>query len=223
MREQYEGAQQNVSVVYVYPGSSLLDGNIAKKFVTELRSLDFAKGATLAGEPVIYADILFLLERDTPRAMGMCLGIVVLLLLIHFRNVRDVLWVLAPVFIGMSWIAGMAYFTGFKFNYLNVTILPSILGVGIDNGIHIFHRFKREKKATMKQIMHKTGQAVIMSSLTTVAAFGSLCLARHRGMASLGQLGVLGFTACLITSTMFIPALIELLAGQGKKRQSEIV
>jgi len=113
------------------------------------------------------------------------------------------------VVIGFVWLVGMSKIFHFKLNYLNVTILPSILGIGIDNGIHIFHRYKKEKKATFIEIMRKTGKAVIMSSLTTMAAFASLGLARHQGMASLGVLGFFGFAACLLTSVFFIPAMIE--------------
>jgi len=211
LRKQYEGKEGKVSVVYVYPVSSLLDGQMAKRFVRELRSFDLPPDVTLAGEPVIYADILILLERDTPLAMMISLGLVVLLLFIHFRRPSHVLWVLSPIVVGFLWLMGMTSLAGFKFNYLNVTILPSILGVGIDSGIHIFHRYKKEKRQTLFEILKKTGLAVVLTSLTTMAAFGSLFLARHRGMSSLGELGFLGFVSCLLASVIFIPAFIEFL------------
>ncbi|OGW85982.1 MAG: hypothetical protein A3C35_07400 [Omnitrophica bacterium RIFCSPHIGHO2_02_FULL_46_11] len=211
LRAQYEGKSGKVSTVFVYPKLSLLDGQMAKRFVAELRNLGFPEDVTIAGEPVVYADILMLLEQDTPRAMLVSLGVVIALLFLHFRRPNHVMWVLSPLMIGFLWLAGMAGLFGLKFNYMNVAVLPSILGVGIDNGIYIFHRYKKEKKLTLFDIMRTTGKAVILCSLTTMAAFASLFFARHRGMSSMGQIGFFGFGSCLLASVLFIPALIEFL------------
>jgi len=216
IRNQYEDAQGTFSVIYVYPKSSLLDGQMAKRFVRELRSLDLGT-YKLAGEPVIYADILTLLDQDTLRAMLISLFLVIVLLFIHFRKARHVALVLSPVLVAFLWMIGLSVLFKFKFNYLNLTILPSILGVGIDSGIHIFHRYKRENQTTLYGIMQKAGLAVILSSLTTMAAFVSLHFASHQGMSSLGTLGVLGFASCLLASVLLIPAIIEFNAsGYGK-------
>lgn len=223
IRNQYEKEGQSFSVIYIYPKHGLMDGAMAKSFVRELRSLDLGE-YKLAGEPVVYADILLLLDKDTGTAMMISLILVVVLLFIHFKNVKHVLLVLSPVVVAFLWLIGLVAITGFKFNYLNVTILPSILGVGIDSGIHIFHRYKREKKSTLYGIMQKTGLAVILSSLTTMAAFSSLYFADHQGMSSLGELGVLGFASCLVASVLFIPAIIEFVELEYKgKRERKII
>ncbi|MBI4358072.1 MAG: MMPL family transporter, partial [Candidatus Omnitrophica bacterium] len=211
LRTQYEGNQGKVSVVYVYPKSSLLDGQLAKRFVKELRSLNLPTDTVLAGEPVVYADILILLEKDTPRAILISFGVVILLLAIHFRNPKHVFWVLLPVMLAFLWLVGIAGLSGFNFNYMNVAILPSILGAGIDNGIFIFHRYKKEKKSTLFEIMRITGKAVIVAGLTTMTAFASISFAEHQGMFSMGLLGFMGFACCLLASVLFTPALIEFL------------
>ena len=209
LRDQYEGKNRGVSIVYVYPNASIMDGQVAKHFIKELRDLHLPNDVVMAGEPVVYVDILNLLERDTPRAMMISFGVVILLLLIHFRCFSCVVLVLLPVLLGFLWLFGFAGMTRFSFNYMNMVILPSILGVGIDNGIYIFHRYQMEKKATLEEILTTTGKAVTLASLTTIAAFCSLMLARHQGMASLGKLGFMGFASCLLTSVIFIPAMIE--------------
>ncbi len=225
--EQYEGKTREFSVVFVYPNESIMDGRVGKSFVKELRGLKLPADAELAGEPMIYVDILNMLEHDTPVALGISLGVIILLLFIHFRNPVDVLWVLSPVLTGMLWMIGAAAFLGVKFNYMNMAILPTVLGVGIDSGVYIFHRFKKENKSTMSQILEKTGKAVILSSVTTMAAFGSLFLAHHQGMSSMGAIGFLGFGACMLASVVFVPAVMELIAlrywhpfGHQKKNES---
>lgn len=210
--EQYEGKTKEFSVVFVYPNASIMDGRVGKAFVKELREMKLPADIELAGEPMIYVDILNMLEHDTPVALGISLVVIIALLFFHFRSPGDVLWVLAPVLTGMLWMFGAAGFLGVKFNYMNMAILPTVLGVGIDSGVYIFHRYKKENKSTMAQILEKTGKAVILSSVTTMAAFASLFLAHHRGMSSMGAIGFLGFGACMLASVVFVPAVMEFIA-----------
>ncbi len=212
VKEQYEGKTGELSAVFVYPNQSIMDGRFAQKFVKEVESLNLPSDVELAGEPMIYVEILSMLERDTPRAVGLSLIVIIVLLFIHFRNPLDVMWVLLPILTGFLWMCGTAAILGVNFNYMNMSILPCILGVGIDSGVYIFHRYKKEKKSTMAQILDKTGKAVILSSLTTMCAFGSLFLAKHQGMSSMGALGFIGFGCCMLASVAFVPALMEILA-----------
>ncbi|HRK61141.1 MAG TPA: MMPL family transporter [Candidatus Omnitrophota bacterium] len=210
--EQYEGKTGELSAVFVYPNQSIMDGRFAQKFVKEIQSLNLPADAELAGEPMIYVEILSMLERDTPRAVALSLLVIIVLLFVHFRNLGDVMWVLLPVLTGFLWMCGTAAMLGVHFNYMNMAILPCVLGVGIDSGVYIFHRYKKEKKSTMAQILDKTGKAVILSSMTTMSAFGSLFLAKHQGMSSMGALGFIGFGCCMLASVAFVPALMETLA-----------
>ena len=213
MKRQYEGEDQKLSVVYVFPKDGILDGQVAKYFVKELRALPLPEGIRLAGEPVIYADILMLLERDTPRSLGLSFLMVILVLFLHFKKPMHVFWVLLPILMAFLWMIGMAGATNFKFNYLNVAILPSVLGAGIDNGIYIYNCYKEKRRRNFLRAIWNTGKGVILSSLTAIAAFVSLIGAHHAGMASIGILGFFGFTSCFLTSVVVLPALIQFMGS----------
>ncbi|HWH68917.1 MAG TPA: MMPL family transporter, partial [Candidatus Sulfotelmatobacter sp.] len=71
-----------------------------------------------------------------------------------------------------------------------------------------------------------TGKAVLVSGLTSIAGFGSLILAKHRGIQSLGLVMSVGLATCMIAGLTFLPALLNLSArrksqtptqGPGKK------
>lgn len=222
MKRQYEDLAGNISAVYVFPKDSILDGQVAKKFVKELRAFPAPGGLRAAGEPVIYADILMLLERDSPRSMGLSLILVVAILFLHFRRPSHVLWVLTPIFLAFLWMIGMAGAAGFKFNYLNVAILPSVLGAGIDNGIYIYSSYQARRGGNFLRAIWNTGKGVILSSLTAMAAFASLIWANHEGMASVGLLGFFGFTSCFLASVIVLPALIQFkenfMVGRASRR-----
>jgi len=209
IRQQYEGKDQKISIVFVYPRIRILDGQNAKRFVKELRTLKLPPNVKLAGEPVIYADILRLLERDTPIALGISVITVFLLVFRHFKRLDHVLWVHAPFLVGVLWMMGMMAAGNLKFNFFNMVIVPSVLGVGIDNGIYIFDRYRERKNENFFETMRKSLKGVLLSSATNISGFASLMFATHAGVSSMGKLGVFGFVSCLLASVFFVPALIE--------------
>jgi predicted RND superfamily exporter protein len=81
--------------------------------------------------------------------------------------------------------------------------------VGIDSGIYIFDHYKNKKDANFFVSMQRTSKGVILSSATNIAAFASLAFAQHKGMASMGLLGVFGFLSCLVAAVYFIPSILE--------------
>ena len=85
------------------------------------------------------------------------------------------------------------------------------------NGIHITHRYREEKDKSAVVLGKSTGQAVILSSLTTMIGFGSMMVADHYGVFSLGLVLSLGVFCCLIASITFLPALLKLSAEKGWK------
>ena len=60
----------------------------------------------------------------------------------------------------------------------------------------------------MDLVLRHTGRAILIASLTTMIGFGSLALASHRGLASLGAVLLLGVGSCLLTSTVVLPNLL---------------
>ena len=99
----------------------------------------------------------------------------------------------------------------------NLVILPLILVIGVVNGIHITHRYREEKDKNQVVLSKSTGQAVILSSLTTMIGFGSMMVADHYGVYSLGLVLSLGVFCCLIASITFLPALLKLSTAKNWK------
>lgn len=216
IKRQYEGDHQEISIVFVYPNASILDGKVTQRFVKELRGLQLGSDVKVAGEAVIFADVLNQMEKDTPIVMFLSFATVIGLLFLHFRRLNHVLWVLAPVLVGGLWTVGMSGMTGLAYNFINLTILPSIVGVGIDSGIYIFDHYREKKNENFFVSMQKTSKGVILSASTNIAAFVSLAFAQHQGMASMGLLGVFGFLSCLLAAVYFVPSVIEFFEFRTK-------
>ena len=101
------------------------------------------------------------------------------------------------------------------FNPANIMTLPLVIGIGVTSGIHILNRFAEENNPRI--LGKSTGKAVLVSALTTMAGFGSLTLASHQGIESLGYVMTIGVGGCMIASLTFFTALLTLLSKKGWK------
>jgi hypothetical protein len=129
--------------------------------------------------------------------------------LIHFRSLFSVLLALVPVAIGSLWLGGLMGWLNIPFNPANIMTLPLVIGIGVTNGIHILNRFAEEQTPSI--LARSTGKAVLVSGLTSMAGFGSLILAQHRGIHSLGCVMTVGLATCMVAGLTFLPALLNLL------------
>jgi predicted RND superfamily exporter protein len=142
------------------------------------------------------------------RALAVGASLVLLVLLVDFRNLRDTLLAVVPLTMGILWTVGGMRLLGLQLNFANMVGVLLIIGVGIDNGVHVVHRVRLEGSEGIDVVLRHTGRAVVISSLTTMVGFGSLALADHAGLASLGKMLLLGVGACLVCSLVVLPNLM---------------
>ena len=108
---------------------------------------------------------------------------------------------------------------GITLNPANIMLLPLVLGIGVTNGIHILNRFAEEQTPSI--LAKSTGKAVLVSGLTTIAGFGSLLLAEHRGISSLGLVMAIGVATCMFAGLTFLPALLNVMLRRGGPGKNE--
>jgi hopanoid biosynthesis associated RND transporter like protein HpnN len=204
LRDRFIGVTGQI-LLQIYPKNDVWQRGNQEKFVADLRTVD--KDAT--GTPVQLYEYETLLKDSYVQAAWYSLGAIVLLVLFHFRSLVAVILSLLPVAIGSLWLAGLMGWFGVSFNLANIMTLPLLIGIGVTNGIHVLNRFAEER--TPNILARSTGKAVLVSGLTAIAGFGSLVLAQHYGMYSLGCVMATGITTCMIAGLTFLPALINLL------------
>jgi hypothetical protein len=98
---------------------------------------------------------------------------------------------------------------GSKLSFFNIPALPLILGLGIDYSIHIYYRM-RESGMNIVKVISSTGKAVLLTTLTTLAAFGSMAMSAHPGLQILGRITSLGLVLAFLSSIFIVPTLVKL-------------
>ncbi len=130
-------------------------------------------------------------------------------MLFYFRNLRETLLVLIPILLAGVLLVATMNLLGLTFNFGNVIALPLIFGLGVDSSIHLVLR-ARETHSAAQVASSSTPQAVLLSSLTTVAAFASLSFSPHWGIASIGIALTIGILWLLVCTLLVLPGLIRL-------------
>ncbi len=191
-------------LAFLHPTGEIFDPQALTEFVAASRRVD----ASVTGFPLVFHKMSGRITGGFYRAVVLGAVLVALILFVDFRNPRDTALAMVPLAMGVVWMMGAMRVCGIPFNFANLVAVPLIIGVGIDNGVHVIHRVRLEGRQGMDLVLRHTGRAILIASLTTMIGFGSLALASHRGLASLGAVLLLGVGSCLITSTVVLPNLL---------------
>ncbi len=203
--------------IYVLPSVQLRDGRAAIRFAEDVAVVKTAYGTYYASsDAVIFADMLRAMAHDGKRALSYTFLAVFLILWIDRRNFLQAVLIMTPLTVGVLWMIGVMALFGIKLNFLNAVVLPSIIGIAVDHGVHIYHRYRAEGVGSLALVIRRTGGAVFLSSLTTILGFSGLLFATHPGLRSIGLLAVIGMTTTLISAMVFMPSMLQVLEDRRK-------
>jgi len=210
MTSQFLDESKARNLITIYPKKGIMDD--MKKMRRLNRELEEISPKITGTTQIIisWLDEVFSASR---KAALLIFIVVFICMALSFRSLRYSVLAIAPLFLGLIWMLGFYPLLGLKINALNIAVIPLIIGMGIDFGIHIVHRFMVEND--IDRVYRYTGKAVFLSALTTMIGFGSLALiGSFASIALIGAILFLGIVACLLTTLIILPAFLVL----GRKR-----
>jgi hypothetical protein len=145
------------------------------------------------------------------QAMGTAVVVITLLLVVLWRSLKYTWMTLAPLVVGATCTAAFSVFADIPFNFANIIVLPLILGIGVDSGIHLVHRHRSGPQGPGGLLDTSTANAVFFSALTTGGSFTTLALSNHLGISSLAQLLTVGIALMLAANLIVLPAILVLM------------
>lgn len=164
----------------------------------------------VTGSPVIFYELVEIFGREGKNATIYAAIAIFVLLILTFRSIKYPLLTIIPLVVGAIITIGLMYLLGIKFDFVNVTAVPIILGIGIDDGVHIVNRYIIEK-GNITNTLKYTGRAVTITTLTTVIGFGTLgAMAVYEGFVGFGAVLGIGITSALLVSITLLPALLKI-------------
>jgi uncharacterized protein len=214
LKRRYYNPGERRFLLQIHPSINIWDRDGARSFVTELHRVD----PTATGTPVITYESIRLMERAYRQGTLYAIVLVTIVIGLSIRCVREASLALLPLGLGLLWTVGLMYVFGLEFTLANVFGLPLILGSACEYGMAVVMRFMEDRGEHGPLVARSTVLGVLVAGLSTVAGFGSLMLANHRGMFGLGLLLTLGTIASLAAALIVLPVLLRMVDARDTRK-----
>jgi len=212
--DTYSNSDRSRFLITAFPAGSVWnDAAFLRRFTTDLERIN----SNTTGMPPVFLALVDIIGSDGRKAMMLTVVVVFLLLWADFRNAKHALMAMFPLMAGLIWMIGLMKLTGQQFTVMNVMGLPMILGIGIDDGVHVVHRWLAEGRGKIEVVFASTGKAILLTTLTTMIGFGSLIFSVWRGFGHLGAALFVGVGACFITTVLLLAGFIGWIERKTKK------
>jgi len=202
--DRYSNRERDKFMITIYPSGQLYsDVSVLNRFVNDVERVT----PKATGTPLVSVAWLKIAARDGRNAILLTLMIVFLLLWLDFGKPYYALIAMIPLALGAFWMVGIMQLSGLLLSFMTMMGLPLIIGIGIDDGVHIMHRWQNEGPGKIGTVFSSTGKAVLITSLTTMLAFGSMIFSVFPAWAWFGGSLFIGVGACFLTTIIILPAI----------------
>jgi len=152
--------------------------------------------------------------------LAMALIIVSALSAMRGRGIAMGAMAAAPATIAIIWMWGMLYMLGITLNPLTMTVAALTVGLGVDYGIHITHRFSQDVvtggvQEAMRSTVEETGKGVMGAAATTGLGFAMLGLFSIPPIAQFGLITMASVVFSMLISILLLPVAMAFLARRA--------
>ncbi|MDC7233963.1 MAG: MMPL family transporter, partial [Spirochaetales bacterium] len=206
IKDSFLSVEDASTLVSISPRMNPWEGQFRNIFTAQVGTVtDRATGMILAADQMTQ-----IADSDGKRAMMAALIAVFIILLFDFRNFKLTALTFVPLLLSFASLYGLMSLFGIKFDFVNIISIPLLVGIGIDDSVHINHRYLLEGKGEMHTALARTGSAVALTTMTTMIGFASFIPSIMRAMRSTGIVLTLAMALAFLFSICFHPAVLVL-------------
>lgn len=203
---RYVGQKSGKYLMRIYSTTEIWSMEHLQEFIAKVKKVD----PYATGNPIQTYEASLQMQRSYQKSTVWAFLVILVLIYLDFRSVKYTLMVLLPLILGILQGFGLLGLLNIPLNPANAIVIPLILGIGIDDGIHLIHHY-RLQTGTFKMPV-SLANSIVITTLTTIIGFGTLMIADHRGLQSLGRVLVIGISACTFSSLIIMPAFLAFLS-----------
>jgi len=209
----------NYYIIPIYIKGDKQKGHNAIAFTDQLNQLPVPE-RTIGpfGETTVLADVLKIVTKEGPWMVLLSLLGIFLLILLNQRSLTETLWMMVPLSTGMILTVGIMIAAGLTLNFFNIVVFPTLIGMGVDDGIHYYRRWQELKgdiMATQKELF----VPLSLTSITTIFGYVGIAFSRHPGLQSIGILACIALFSTWFTSLFLLPGLLGMISRHREKKQ----
>jgi predicted RND superfamily exporter protein len=176
----------------------------------------------LTGTNVVNQTVRREVLRDAWIAGILGYVVVAIILCINFRTLRHTFMALAPLTVGILWMVGTMSALGLQMNFINIFVTTMIIGIGVDYGIYVLHRYLEVRDLPDEEFERgilETSKAVLAAATCTIVGFGSITFSHYPGLISTGKVAILGALCTSLVAVTLLPTFLSWRRDLRKRRQ----
>jgi len=202
--QQWRG-QDGALLLQVFPAVDVLDFDRQAEFTEQVLSV---AGDRATGGPIIQLEAGRAITGAFKQALVWAVIGISMVLLATLRQPLAAAKVMAPLALGGLLTIAAMVLIDLPFNFANVVALPLLLGVAVDNGIHLVTRHRAGLLPDGNVLKTATARAIVVGAMITAGGFGNLAFSPHSGTASLGIILAMGLALMVVATLAFLPAML---------------
>lgn len=193
--------------IQIFPKKDLNDLKNLEEFITEVQSV----APETTDLPIMYWESMKEVVSAFQQAIVIALITIALLLFAIRRNIFDTVLVMTPLILAGLFTMASTVITNTPINFANIIALPLLLGLGVDNGIHMVEKLHHSLSEEQNIYQSSTARAMFYGALTTASSFAGLAFSPHQGIASMGLIITIGIFWIMVCTFIILPALSKLV------------
>jgi uncharacterized protein len=207
--------------------SKVRDGHV---FAVHDRVEEFSKETMIdvhySGMPYIRTIVSTKIKRESVQFTLYAMLITAFILFLFLRSFKAVIFSLCVVIVAVIWSVGLMGILGYKITILTSLIPPLIIIIGIPNCIFLLNKYFAEFKShgnkakSLVRVVHKIGNATLMTNATTAAGFATFIFTQSSIMIEFGIVASLNIMAVFVLSICIIPIVYSYL-GEPKNKHTK--
>ena len=192
-------------LLQIFPEQDIWQKENMTTFVSQLQEVE----KEVTGPSIVGFIAIDLMKKGYLQGALYAIIAIFFVVLVTFRRIKETVFALIPLIFTVVWTLGWMGWLKLPFNLANAIALPLLLGIVVDDGIHVVHRFRENPDSGESLVTGSTAQAISLTSWTTMIGFGSLLISKHYGIFSLGLLVSLAVGTAWILSLILLPVLLS--------------
>lgn len=191
------------TVVYCYPPAERWRRQVPPPLAELVANRNWA---VLSAPVVVSAELRRIVRGDAAKAAVIGIVLVFLLMWADLSSPLRAMLALVPLALGMAWMLGLMALFGLRVNFMNIFVMTMVIGIGVDYGLHLLHRWFECSGET--EAVSATARAIAVAALTTMVGFGSIALSHFPGLRSVGAAAIFGALCTAVASITILPVLL---------------
>jgi uncharacterized protein len=162
--------------------------------------------ATLTGLTLVNRELARSFLPQFIKGLAIGTAIVIALVVAAFRGWQLSVYALLPTAIGLVWAAGVLAIAGVELDLFAVFAVVTFVGIGVDYGIHLVHRYQERGDAA--RATAELAPVILVAAAITMLGYGTLVTSSYPPLQSMGVVSVVSTITLAAASVFTLPALL---------------